>query len=132
MQYIKNDFCGSLFSRILQLVDTLRKWPDGSYSIPMTIYGCPDQAINNWKHGSINFTFTYPMTLTEASYGKISETNRVSHMTGGYFLNYISFFLRLVAFLPLVDNVFYNRWSSFIIIITSIIELIMIMIIIVK
>ena len=98
----KMNFCGSLFSRILQLVDTLRKWPDGSYSIPMAIYGCPDQAINNWKHGSINFTFTYPMTLTEASYGKISETNRVSHMSGGYFLNCIVF-LRLVAFLPLVD-----------------------------
>ena len=42
-----------------------RKWPEGSYSIPMSIYGCPDQELNNWKHGSFNITLSteYPYDL---------------------------------------------------------------------
>ena len=33
-----------------------KRWPDGDYSIPMSIYGCPEQEINKWSHGYINFT----------------------------------------------------------------------------
>ena len=27
-----------------------RQWPDGDYAIPMSVYGCSDQELNNWQH----------------------------------------------------------------------------------
>ena len=65
-------------SILIIIAEALRQWPDGDYSIPMSIYGCPDQAINKWKHGSINMTFTYPITFNETTYRPIGETDQVS------------------------------------------------------
>ena len=40
-----------------------KRWPDGDYSIPMSIYGCPEQEINNWIHSFINITLTAQTTI---------------------------------------------------------------------
>ena len=44
------------------LGNSWRRWPRGKYSIPMSIYGCPDQELNNWSHGSYNITISTDQT----------------------------------------------------------------------
>ena len=44
------------------LGNSWRRWPQGKYSIPMSIYGCPDQELNNWSHGSYNITISTDYT----------------------------------------------------------------------
>ena len=48
-----------------------RKWPNGNYAIPMSVYGCPDQNLNNWKHNFINITYSTSHMLKEATLGKV-------------------------------------------------------------
>ena len=45
-----------------------KQWPDGNYAIPMTVYGCPDQETNNWKHKR------YGHLLMEQSIYKVDDT----------------------------------------------------------
>ena len=49
-------------------VEYRRRWPQGSYSVPMSIYGCPDPDVNFWEYGYINITFQYPITVGTAAY----------------------------------------------------------------
>ena len=39
----------------------------------MSVYGCPDQHINKWKHGYANITFSDPYFMTESTLGEISQ-----------------------------------------------------------
>ena len=44
-----------------------QQWPDGNYATPMSVYGCPDQDLNNWETGYINLTFGRHYDLKEVT-----------------------------------------------------------------
>ena len=56
-------FSSCLVSRnirfIADIVDPV--WPDGDYSIPMSVYGCGNMAENQWLTGYLNISFKYPV-----------------------------------------------------------------------
>ena len=44
----------------------------------MSVYGCPEQEINNWKHGYTNITYTYPNYLYEDKIGAVQQQHNLS------------------------------------------------------
>ena len=49
-------------------VEYRRSWPAGDYSIPMSIYGCPDPDVNTWEYGYINISFKNPIMVETSPY----------------------------------------------------------------
>ena len=48
-------------------------WPDGDYSIPMSVYGCGDMEENQWLTGYLNISFKYPISLHKTSGGETDK-----------------------------------------------------------
>ena len=59
------------FIRFYFSANAWKKWPTSSspYGIPMSIYGCPDQELNNWRHYHLNVTFLHPHLLQKTTIG---------------------------------------------------------------
>ena len=49
---------------------TAPAWPEGDYSIPMSVYGCGDMTQNQWSTGYLNISFKYPVTLHSSRSGE--------------------------------------------------------------
>ena len=55
------------------LLLTAKRWPDENYALPMSVYGCPDRAVNDWKYGYINITFNSTITFFEHPRGPLGR-----------------------------------------------------------
>ena len=53
------------------IISGVMRWPAGHYSLPMSVYGCPDPAVNNWLPGYMNVMFKQTIDLFETSIGRI-------------------------------------------------------------
>lgn len=43
-------------------------WPNGEYAIPRSVYGCPDNELNNWKYGYMRLIFPHRYHLDRQQY----------------------------------------------------------------
>ena len=58
-----------------------RQWPDGDYAIPMPVFGCPDQELNNWKHRSIMINYReYSWTLIDGIAANMTIRHNLRHL----------------------------------------------------
>ena len=48
-------------------------FPEGSYALPMSVYGCPEPSLEGWVYGYLNISFTYQTELYERQLGKVSS-----------------------------------------------------------
>ena len=58
---------------MLCLFSIAMRWPDENYALPMSVYGCPDNAFNDWKYGYINMTFNSTLTFFEHPRGRLGR-----------------------------------------------------------
>ena len=49
----------------------LYRWPDGDYALPLSTFGCPNQAINAWKYGYMNISFWQEFELFVPTIGTL-------------------------------------------------------------
>ena len=57
-----------------------RQWPDDrAYSIPKSVYGCPEQSVNEWVEGYIiiKIEMVRNMALIEKTLGRLTQENNL-------------------------------------------------------
>ena len=57
----------------------------------MSIYGCPDQELNNWKHSHFDLIFAYAISWKELAYG-LSQENDIYYVGPFHTFNYLNYF----------------------------------------
>ena len=49
---------------IKYIPDLQSTWPVGSYALPMSKYGCPEDVSRGWSRGYINISLVHPINVT--------------------------------------------------------------------
>ena len=61
--------------QVLYTESTLRSWPDGDYSLPMSVYGCNELDSTGWKYGYMNMSFKDKVEIRELHNVDVKSSN---------------------------------------------------------